>query len=283
MSKEEDMERFAVRPNRPQAIVKSVLVGICVVLLGAACAGGSRVAGHDTRRPASSPLSLPAPVGLLATTGTLSVTLSWSEPSQGSSVTRYDIYRDGSPLSSVTAPTTSYTDQSVVPGKTYVYEVEAFAHGVASSRVSTVVKAGVPRLASASVEGVFDVSAKTVSESGFSNHVGGFTLGWVLTPKCGKGTCDVALSDLNMKDLRATLHRKGGTYSGSASAKLGDTCQKVQVASSLTIQFRIVKADAVDGVWKAVKLAGTLTQRDPAGLGCGSSTATFAITLKLVA
>src|SRR5436309_1881057 len=81
-------------------------------------------------------------------------------------------------------PTTTYTDTAVVPGKTYMYEIESSAGSVVSSRIPVEVKTPVPSLSQARLEGTFNVSLTAVSHSGFSSFNSKFTLGWQFTPKC---------------------------------------------------------------------------------------------------
>jgi len=68
-----------------------------------------------------------APQNLTATPGDQSVALSWSAPASdgGSAVTDYDVYRDGSLLTTVPATTTSLTDTGLTNGQAYSYEVTA--------------------------------------------------------------------------------------------------------------------------------------------------------------
>jgi chitodextrinase len=84
-----------------------------------------------------------APANLTATPAALnasssSVLLSWSASTDDTAVTGYDVYRDGSKISTVTLA--GYTDPSVASNVTYVYSVKAFDaagnRSAASSQVS---------------------------------------------------------------------------------------------------------------------------------------------------
>lgn len=66
-----------------------------------------------------------APKNLKATLTSLGVALSWSAPSLSSAVAGYTVYRNGSVLATVAAPTTTYTDGKVAPDATYMYAVDA--------------------------------------------------------------------------------------------------------------------------------------------------------------
>src|SRR5258707_53423 len=54
----------------------------------------------------------------------IQVTLSWIPATDNIGVTSYDVYRDGLVLQNI-APAGSYTDTTVQPGVTYLYEVRA--------------------------------------------------------------------------------------------------------------------------------------------------------------
>jgi fibronectin type 3 domain-containing protein len=72
----------------------------------------------DTEKP-TAPGNLSA-----ASHGSFKADLAWQASSDNKAVTSYDIYRDGALLTSID-PATEYSDASVVPGGTYVYEVHA--------------------------------------------------------------------------------------------------------------------------------------------------------------
>ncbi len=66
------------------------------------------------------------PNGLTATTTTKpEVDLSWSASTDNVGVTGYTVYRNGTPLATVSGPTTAYADQSVVQLTNYTYGVDA--------------------------------------------------------------------------------------------------------------------------------------------------------------
>ena len=75
--------------------------------------------GRDTSPPS-------APTGLTAGTPTASsVPLSWTASTDNVGVTNYNILRDGNVVGSVSGSITSYSDNTVQPGTTYNYTVEA--------------------------------------------------------------------------------------------------------------------------------------------------------------
>ncbi|MGQ7297950.1 fibronectin type III domain-containing protein [Quadrisphaera sp. KR29] len=72
---------------------------------------------HDTVAPA-------APTGVTAVRGDGRVTLTWAA-SPEYDVASYRLLRDGTPVATVTAPTTGYTDTGLVNDRTYQYSVSA--------------------------------------------------------------------------------------------------------------------------------------------------------------
>jgi hypothetical protein len=71
------------------------------------------------------------PTGVTAAaTSTTSVALNWTASTEaGGSVASYRIYRNGSPVTTVGASTTSFTDTGLQPGTTYTYSVAAVDTG----------------------------------------------------------------------------------------------------------------------------------------------------------
>jgi fibronectin type 3 domain-containing protein len=68
-----------------------------------------------------------APTNLSATAiGPNRVDLSWTASNDNVGVAGYTIYRDGTAIATVSAPTTSYSDTTVSPSTTYTYTVDAF-------------------------------------------------------------------------------------------------------------------------------------------------------------
>lgn len=252
-------------------------VGVAVAMAG----GGERPAATTSPSPAPSP-TIFAPVALTEDVEAFTVTIGWSQPDGGTEVDRYSVYRNGNFVASVTSPATAYTDEDVVPGKNYTYEIEALGGGLVSDRASVEVKTKVPPLKDARLKGTFNVQLTTDSQYGFQSSLGKFTLGWKFSPKCESGACNVTVKVLNFNQLKATLKRKGTSYSGSDSGKFNAVCSGTATTSTLTFQLKVKKAKAISDEWRATRLVGTLKQADPAGLGCVGAGATYSITAKLV-
>jgi hypothetical protein len=134
----------------------------------------------------------------------------------------------------------------------------------------------------ARLSGDFNVKLKPTSQYGFSTKYGRTTLGWNFDPKCAEGACPVVWRDLFFKGFKTTLARKGAAYGGSDGGKFDVTCSGAKASTTMALKFKVTKARAVDGEWRAVKLVGTLTQREVAQLGCVSSGVDWTFTASLV-
>jgi hypothetical protein len=268
-------------------VIGAGIVVVAGIVIGAvvASSGGTKpsVALSPAVSASSSPSVAPTvapPVGFTAEgqTSPFGVSLSWSAPA-GQSVQGYRIYRGTVQIAAVPSGTTTYLDANVSPGKSYTYAILTRGEGLEQSdKVSANVEVPVPSLASARLQGTFSIKFKTTSQTGYVGSLGTFTLGWKFTPKCGTGSCTVALKDVSIKDLRATLKRQGASYSGADSAKFIGSCGGVTDSSDLTIDFKVAKARVIDGEWRATKVTGTVVESHPALHGCTSGGAHFSIT-----
>ena len=223
-----------------------------------------------------------APEDLTAEVEAFSVTLTWTQPAGGSPPDGYDVYRDGDVIGATGASETTYTDTGVVPGKSYAYGVAARIAAAASLPTALPVETPVPPLKDARVEGLFNVGFKAISQTGFQSYTGTFNRGWELKPKCDAGACDVQWNDVDEKSLKSTLDRTKDRYSGADSGDFLAVCGDSPVTSDLAIEFRVTKAKAIDGEWRATKLVGTVEETEKAQLGCLSSSATLSITANLL-
>jgi hypothetical protein len=259
-----------------------VVAGIVIGILIASGGGKKPVAalGPTTPpAPAPSPTVAP-PLGFTAKGQAVpfGVIMTWSAPT-GETVQGYRIYRQSVEIASVPTGTTTYTDSNVKPGKHYTYEIVTRGTGlIQSARVSSEVDVPVPPLSSARFQGTFDAKLKTTSQSGYTNNLGSFTLGWNFKPKCGEGTCDVTWKDLYYKDFKTTMDRKGVKYSGSDAGTFFGTCGGAKGTSTLTLTLHVVKAKVISGEWRATKLEGTLVESHASAFGCVSGGAHFSVT-----
>jgi hypothetical protein len=237
--------------------------------------------GEDnTSRTDASPPKLLPPAGFSGAADGFSVVLSWSAPSGGAKIVGYEVRRDGSLLRSVSSDETTLTDTDVRPGKAYTYEIRARGKGAISEAVSTQVKIEVPPLSAARVEGDFGVSAKTLSKSGYSSFAPS-SFGWRFRPRCAEGACTVVWRDVFEKAIHAPLKRKRARYTGDYKGVFFIKCRGTRSISSVHLVLKVAKARAIGGVWRATKLAGTLTNSEASQFGCVSSRAVQSVKAKL--
>jgi hypothetical protein len=277
-------------PSPPPRRFRSWIVALIAAALIAGAATAALVVSRDdgagetrsagTSSPSPSPM-IPAPTGLTAEPDVVRVTLTWNQPPGGADVGTYNVYRDGAFTGSVRATSTEFADEEVRPGETYVYEVEGAAEGLVSRRASVTVKIEVPPLRTARLEGTFDVRVKTISQSGYTDTIEDFSMGWEFRPKCDEGACKVVWRDVSFRGLRAALKRQGATYSGADDARFIGGCGDVQGTSTVTLALRVKRAGVRSGEWRALRLVGTMKESHPAELGCVSGAATFSVTARL--
>src|SRR5439155_26256569 len=134
-------------------------------------------------------------------------------PPGGTKVNTYSVFRDGTIVTTVTAPTTTYTDTNVSPGRAYTYEVDAQSGKTISGKVSVQVTTPVPKLTDGRLAGVFNLKAHVISSSGFASLNSNITLGWRLTPKCSSGACNVGWAEIGQNSFKGTFKRNKGSYS----------------------------------------------------------------------
>lgn len=263
------------RGRKKLVVIVASIAAVAIVASIAAVAlsgGGAKPSGTGSAKgPAASPLALLAPIALAADPGAFSVTLTWAQPAGGADIEGYTVYKDGDRVGEVGAGTTTFTDVRVAPGKDYTYEIEATGGGKATDRVSVSVMTPVPPLSAARLSGEFNIKLKPTTQYGFQSRYTRTTLGWTFAPKCSDGACNVVWRDLFYKGFKTTLVRKGAAYSGSDNGKFDVRCVRTAENTVLTLKFKVTKARALDGEWRAVKLVGTLTQREAPQLGCVSS------------
>jgi hypothetical protein len=259
---------------------------VAMPMLLAACLGGGgskegeTAAGASASGTESAPALLP-PADLTATAEGFSVTLAWTPPSGGAKALGYEIHKDGALLQAVSASQTTLSDDDVLPGRAYSYEVRTrFREGLVSEGVSADVKIKVPRLKAARVEGDFGVTTRLISKSGYSSWQAS-TYGWRFRPSCASGPCDVVLRDVFLRAVRAKLQRKGVGYSGEYTGFFTTKCRGTRSTSSVEFALRVARARAIAGEWRATKLVGTLINSETAQFGCVSARAVLRVVAKL--
>ena len=259
-------------------VLGSVLLAACdanVSLLPEDAASASPSAGEG--EPAA---GLGAPTSFEAEANPFVIRLRWIPPI--GEVEEYNLYRDGNLVRTVGGTETSFTDDTVSPGKRYEYEIEAVSGDATSTRASVGAKTPTPALRQARLEGVFNVKVKEQSSYGYERNPGRVTMGWEFKPSCKSGPCKVRWQDTTYKGLKSTLTRKGRSYRGSDSATLNVRCGSTVTVSQVEVNFRVTKARAIGDEWRAIRFTGTMKRSEASQLGCVSSGGTYSISGKLL-
>jgi hypothetical protein len=78
--------------------------------------------------------------------------------------------------------------------------------------------------------------------------------------------------DVVMKNVHAVLKHKGKEYSGTYHGSFGITCGGTHSSSAVDVSFKVMKARALAGEWRATKLEGTVENSEVFQFGCVSGT-----------
>jgi hypothetical protein len=253
-------------------------------LLGAIAASGAAVAlalvfaGPDIPAEATPTAQSSAPARLMAVGGlrverdgkwtgdpdtwTLSVT--WI-PVDGAS--GYVVSRDGRRLGRTESA--EFLDEAVAPENRYRYEVVAVGSDRASSRPTrTRFRTEALPESFARVQGRWVLALKVQSSSIF--HSGGRIL-VTFTPNCGRGPCPVGWA-FDEAANTGTARNDGARYEGSGvGGFLTLDCHGGTVSSTVTMDFRVLKAHTVRDAWRATEISGTLTESVPSVSNCISA------------
>ena len=238
----------------------------------------ARPAEATTEEAAARPL---APSDFVAEAASFSVVLSWAHAPGDAEAERYAVYRDGAMLITMSGSETTFTDDTVVPGREYYYEIEARAGDAESDRIPTKAETVVPPLRAARVAGTFNVRTRTLSRSGYSSYQAP-VFGWRFRPRCRDGACDVRLSDLHQRRVRVMLQRRGARYRGSYTGPFTTQCAGTPATSSVEVELEVVAARVIGRQWQAARMTGRLDQSEAVQLGCGSSSASHSLNARLV-
>jgi len=264
------------------AIVASVaVIAILGTVLALANGGGTDEASAS---PSGSPSasSVVPPVGVSAHPGPFHVVLTWSA-GPGAPADRFVVSRNGTVASNLSGDVTRWVDEDVVPETHYAYTVAAVGADGTSAPARITTRTTSAPLATAPLDGVFNVHIHATSHYGFGNFgSGNGTLGWRFTPTCAHGPCATTLVDLHQKDFRLTLARSGVSYHGSATLHAGVRCGSTPVSSNITITVRVTHAGVVHRQWVATRVEGTMVQTEPSQLGCIASGATYDVIAAIV-
>ena len=260
--------------------VATVVIGVLLAFAAAACMGDGSAEDEATSTGKKGPEAAQSPANLAADPTAFGVRLSWTAPAEGPDIERYALYRDGTWLAFVPGSETGYSDDGVMPGKKYSYEIEARAGKTASDRTSVSVETPVPALRAARLDGFFNVKTRFRSQSGYGDYDAP-SYGWRFEPRCREGACDVRWSDLHEKQIHGKLERHGARYRGSYTGFFFIACSNAHSTSSLRIDLQVVKARVIDDEWRATRVIGTIDQSEAQQLGCRSSEAELAVRARL--
>ena len=269
------------------AVVALLVVAAAVVAIARNVKHGATAAaisgGSATTTDPSTAAVPPAPQSLKALAKPFSVSLRWAAGTGEGTVGGYTIYRDNAVLYASSGTGLTYVDKTALPEERYVYAVQAFAPGgvvVSASRASVRVRMPTAPLATARLQGIFNVHLHLTSSYGLS-HVGSYTAGWRFRPKCHQGPCGVRMSDLNSDLPSITLGRRGAVYEGSGSDVFG-TCHGTKVTSSFHVTFHVRDAKPSSNEWRVARVEGTFTTSSSAQLGCVAGGTSYSVTGKML-
>jgi hypothetical protein len=186
------------------------------------------------------------------------VSVSWSRPGPGSSVTGYDVYRDGKAISKapLAASATSFTDHDAGFGLTRTYQVKALSkNGDSPLSVPASAKIPLPPDRFAQLSGIYTVhltvrSATNISKAdGITNPATGDTYKqtWNIEPSCptDTGPCPVTLP---FKFVGVAMHPAGRSYVGGGHSTTA-SCPGNDVPVYYTFHLQPTKAAMVDAHW----------------------------------
>jgi hypothetical protein len=242
-----------------------VLLLLVVAGGGVALALATRSGGGRSRGPFPAALQVRS---LSATViSPVEIALDWSAAGDAE---QYVLYRDGELLVTIRAPNLQYRDISVSPDSTYEYAIEAIdASGRHSDRATeSVTTPPPPPLAEARLEGTWEVTLTYVEENYTNRNKGDREREtWEFIPRCDAGACDVRVNLFLEEQKRTVLNRTNRLYRGKGTANL-DRCERVLLATTITIKVTVTEADFVDGVWRATRLTGRHETDSAAALSC---------------
>jgi hypothetical protein len=250
----------------------AVLAGVLTASLAASGCDSSSAGSRSDATSSQAPREVPQPI-LDEKDSPFRVRLSWTMP-DGAAVDGFEITRDDNVIVRLPGTATGYLDRDVLPRSVHTYSVQATSGDRHSQPVLVVARLSDPPLATARLEGYFDVRLKVTSSSGYGNNPPGTTTaGWHFKPLCPQGACDAIWVDNGAKSVHARATRHGARYHISASGYYFVTCNGAHATTSLDITFRVTKARVRGHEWIASRVQGTYQQSEAAQLGCGSSQA----------
>ncbi|NUR72133.1 MAG: carbohydrate-binding protein [Hamadaea sp.] len=189
-----------------------------------------------------------------------SVTVCWDASTDNVGVVRYDVFRDGVKVGSVTPPATCFTDTTVQPDTTYAYTVKAYDAAGLSSAASTAISVTTPTAPSGPTryeaenatisQGVVEANHLNYSGTGFVNYdnVTGSYVEWtVSTATATSARLDLRYANGTTTDRPMTITVDGtAVATGTSFAGTGnwDTWATKSLTVSLSSGTHKVRATA---------------------------------------
>jgi fibronectin type 3 domain-containing protein len=186
-----------------------------------------------------------APVELKAVSTSQSVALTWKPATDNVGVTSYVVYRDGIPLTSMSSPVTSFTDNALVGNSAHQYYVKAFdAANIGGPASNTVTRS------------FADTTAPT-APTGLARTLSGFTV---------RLTWRASTDNVGVQSY--TIYRAGVAVGTSSTLAYTDTTAPLAKTSTYTVRARDAAGNlsaASSSVSAAVPADTTVPSR-PTGL-----------------
>jgi len=196
--------------------------------------------------------------------GTWRLSVTWT-PVEGA--TGYVISRDGRRLDETGG--TEFIDDAVTPERRYRYEVVAVGADRNRSKPARVrIRTDPLPKSVARVQGRWLIKLKVESSSIFTS---GGRIVVTFTPDCRQGPCAVGWGFERLGNT-GTARNDGAHYEGTGfGGFLTVDCHGDVVSSTVTLEFRVVKAHTVREAWRATEISGTLTESVPSVSNCLSA------------
>lgn len=200
--------------------------------------------------------------------------LTWELPAE--EVERFELFRDGASLATQSGSATSYTDEDVVPGQAYDYQIASASDDLVTARVNANTTTAVPPLRAARLDGTFNITTRFTSKVGYGDYARP-NFGWRFELRCPEGPCNVAWRGIHNRRVRGRLERRGARYSGTYIGPFTIACEGNPSTSTVDLTLKVVAAAAIDGEWLATRVRGTIEQTETAQFGCRSAEATMTV------
>jgi hypothetical protein len=267
-----------IKDRRPWKIIALILA--LLIIAGVVAVAKSNTSGSSASPSNASSPSVPT--GLHASASDFRVTLTWSNPAVGSSISGYRIYRDGVLVKEIQGPIDRFVDDWALPKQHYDYAIESLSPtGDASPQTHVSVTTSAAPLSVARVSGRFHLDSHTVSKSaGVGSINEPLFAGIEFTPTCARGACSTEWQEFPPYPIDAKLTRVNATYQGTG--RFAFHCGSAPYFENQFFQLHVAKASVVDEEWRATTLLGSVQITSPPQGGCGAIQAIASIRASLL-